>query len=87
MIIARACKASSTVHMEPIESVALIIQDEIPEIRVGDNSIVKWQKAMDDFYSTEATKIMSVIKHLPQGTVHQLLIQLLEYKKCYLMVR
>ena len=63
-------------HYEPIgddqvtDGAILEVTNELPKMRDITNSL--------HFYDDEAVKVMEVLEKLPQGTIHQLVILLLE---------
>ena len=67
------CKAAKYTKGCKIEDVELHIEKTLPTFR---NST---SKEIDDFFVNEAQNIIKVLKnHLPQATMHQLLIAMLQ---------
>ena len=69
------CKADAIVSDEPIESVAIIINEEIPK---SDNfSLERWM----DFHTTQANELAKLLfNSLPQATFDRLVYELLGMK-------
>ena len=72
-------KASPVIHHEPVESVILEINGNLPD----DPSLANWQKRINEFYNDQAKIVMEALDQLPQGTKHRLLILMLEKQASY----
>jgi hypothetical protein len=65
------CKASPITQNKPIEDITIEISDELPDL--------EFTKDMERLYKNEAIDLFSALKKsLPQGTLHQLIILMLE---------
>ena len=73
------CKADA-LGTQPVENVDLLIFEAIPP-STFDVSGPNWEERVEAFYDAEAAKVADALSHLPGGTLHRLLIRLLERKQ------
>ena len=73
-------KANPMIKNEPVQSIALVFDQQLPEI--------KELKEYEKFYEQEADYIVGhLLSVLPGGVVHQILVKLLQHKVSLLAVK
>lgn len=75
----RAYKAQPVIKSEPVDSVRLTIETEVPEIASIEGS--------REFHKENAMWVMEALSVLPQGTRHELLIMMLQEKQCLFTIK